>query len=236
MIQNIIFDLGGVVVDFAPREFLVDHFLNERLENILYDITFGSEEWLRLDTGELTREEANAIMREKGAAIGRRYEVDVILSDWYDMLRTKEDTVQLMKRLKSNGYSLYYLSNIPPDVLELLSARKFWRLFDGGVASCEAGLAKPDRRIFRRLLEEYDLKPSECVFTDDVKINAAAASDVGILGVHFRSARVFARSLAAHGVTVTRKHPARKAPEKDASAPAPAESAGAENADAGGAP
>ena len=214
MIQNIIFDLGGVVVDFAPREFLVDHFLNERLENILYDITFGSEEWLRLDTGELTREEANAIMREKGAAIGRRYEVDVILSDWYDMLRTKEDTVQLMKRLKSNGYSLYYLSNISSDVLDLLSARKFWKLFDGGVASCEVGITKPDRRIYQSLLNQYHLKPSECVFTDDVKINAAAASDVGILGVHFRSARVFARSLAAHDVKVTRRPAPKKPAEK----------------------
>ena len=213
MIRNIIFDLGGVVVEYSPREFLVDHFLNERLENILYDITFGSEEWLRLDAGELTRDEANEIIRQKGAEIGRKYEVDVILNDWYDMLRTKEDTVQLMKRLKANGYSLYYLSNISSDVLELLSARKFWKLFDGGVASCEAGITKPDRPIYRKLLDDYHLKPSECVFTDDVKINAAAASDVGVLGVHFRNARVFARSLAAHGVTLNRKHPGKKPPE-----------------------
>ena len=204
MIRNIIFDLGGVVVDFSPREFLVDHFMNERLENALYDITFGSEEWLRLDTGELTRSEANAIMLEKGAAIGRRYEVDVILTDWYDMMRTKEDTVQLMKWLKSNGYSLYYLSNISSDVLEMLSARRFWRFFDGGVASCDVGLAKPDRRIYRKLIDTYSLDPKECVFTDDTRINAAAASDVGILGVHFRSARVFARSLATHGVVLRR--------------------------------
>lgn len=216
MIRNIIFDLGGVVVEYSPREFLVDHFLNERLENILYDITFGSEEWLRLDAGELTRDEANEIIRQKGAEIGRKYEVDVILNDWYDMLRTKEDTVQLMKRLKANGYSLYYLSNISSDVLELLSARKFWKLFDGGVASCEAGITKPDRRIYRKLLDDYHLKPSECVFTDDVKINAAAASDVGVLGVHFRNARVFARSLAAHGVTLNRKHPGKKPPETPA--------------------
>ena len=45
MYQNIIFDLGGVVVDYAPREFLVDYFMNEKLEDQLFDITFGSEEW-----------------------------------------------------------------------------------------------------------------------------------------------------------------------------------------------
>ena len=51
MYRNIIFDLGGVVVDFHPRTFLVDRFMNERLEQQLYDITFGSEEWLALDAG-----------------------------------------------------------------------------------------------------------------------------------------------------------------------------------------
>ena len=87
MYKNIIFDLGGVVVDFDPREFLVDHFMNERVEDQLYDITFGSEEWLQLDAGLLTREEGDRIMREKGAALRRSFEVGVILDDWYDMLR-----------------------------------------------------------------------------------------------------------------------------------------------------
>ena len=73
----------------------------------------------------------------------------------------------------------------------------------------------------RQLLDDYHLKPSECVFTDDVKINAAAASDVGVLGVHFRNARVFARSLAAHGVTLNRKHPGKKPPEAPAPESAP---------------
>ena len=73
--KNIIFDLGGVVVDFDPREFLVDHFMNERVEDQLYDITFGSEEWLQMDAGLLTREEGDRIMREKGAALRRSFEV-----------------------------------------------------------------------------------------------------------------------------------------------------------------
>ena len=99
-------------MDFDPREFLVDHFMNERVEDQLYDITFGSEEWLQMDAGLLTREEGDRIMREKGAALRRSFEVGVILDDWYDMLRTKDDTVQLIKRLKKRGYGVFYLSNI----------------------------------------------------------------------------------------------------------------------------
>ena len=46
-----------------------------------------------MDAGLLTREEGDRIMREKGAALRRSFEVGVILDDWYDMLRTKDDTV-----------------------------------------------------------------------------------------------------------------------------------------------
>ena len=136
MYKNIVFDLGGVVVDFNPREFLVDHFLNEKLENQLYDITFGSAEWLKIDAGVLPRDQAYDIMREKGKALGYSFETEVILSDWFDMLNTKDDTVQLMKRLKKRGYRLFYLSNIADDVLDTLRQRRFWSLFDGGIASC----------------------------------------------------------------------------------------------------
>lgn len=51
MYKNIIFDLGGVVVDFKPRDFLMDHFLNKRAEDEVFDLTFGSKEWEELDRG-----------------------------------------------------------------------------------------------------------------------------------------------------------------------------------------
>ncbi len=178
MYKNIIFDLGGVVVDFNPREFLVDHFMNEKLEDALYAITFGSEEWLEIDAGLLSREEGERIMRQKGAELHRAFEVDVILDDWYDMLRTQNEVLQLIKRLKQRGYSIYYLSNISHDVLAMLRQRKFWKLFDGGVASCEVGVTKPDPRIYQALLKRYGLSATESVFVDDNE-----SSDAGI---HYR--------------------------------------------------
>ena len=62
MYKNIIFDFGGVVVNFNPRDFLMDHFMNRRAEEETYDIVFGSQEWQDLDRGIITREEANKIM------------------------------------------------------------------------------------------------------------------------------------------------------------------------------
>ena len=94
------------MVDYAPREFLVDYFMNEKLEEQLFDITFGSEEWKKLDAGLITRQEAEAVMRRRGAevsAIPLRWMP--FSSDWMDMLKTKDDTVQMMTRLKKRGPS-----------------------------------------------------------------------------------------------------------------------------------
>ena len=203
--KNIVFDLGGVVVDFNPREFLVDHFLNEKIENQLYDITFGSAEWLKADAGVLNREEAYRIMREKGKSLGLAFETDTILTDWFDMLNTKDDTVQLMKRLKKRGYKIFYLSNIASDVLDTLKQRRFWPLFDGGVASCEVHLLKPDYRIYQALLQKYRLVASESIFIDDNKTNASAAFDADMVGIHFRNVRTLQRALKSYGVESEKK-------------------------------
>ena len=137
MYKNIVFDLGGVVVDFAPHDFLLDRFYDEAIETKVYDITFGSVEWRQLDAGELDREAGNAAMLQKAAEAGCTFEVQSVLDDWYRMLKTRRRTVDVMKRLKKMGFSLYYLSNIPWDVYEEMQQRDFWPLFEGGVASCE---------------------------------------------------------------------------------------------------
>ncbi|MEG0339438.1 MAG: HAD family phosphatase [Oscillospiraceae bacterium] len=218
MYKNIVFDLGGVVVDFTPREFLVDHFMNEKLENELYELTFGSKEWRMLDAGELTRHEATCTIMAKAAQTGRIFEAEGILADWMDMLKTKDDTFALMNKLKRKGYNIYYLSNISQDVLELLQKRKFWPLFDGGIASYEVKMLKPDLRIYNALLSKYKLNPEETIFTDDNKINASAAFDAQITGIHFKNVRSFAKALDSYGVCLERKkrvpHPPKEEKHK----------------------
>ena len=80
MYKNIIFDLGGVVVDFKPRDFLMDHFLNKRAEDEVFDLTFGSKEWEELDRGVISRGTANRLMLENAAERGRTFEVQAAVS------------------------------------------------------------------------------------------------------------------------------------------------------------
>ena len=147
MYKNIIFDFGGVVVQFNPKDFLMDHFMNKRAEEIVYELTFGSQEWQDLDRGTITREEGNAAMLENAARVNRVFEVQTVIDEWPTILRTKESTVHTMQKLKAAGYRLYYLTNIPADIMDELRQREWFSLFDGGVASCEVHLCKPEPAI-----------------------------------------------------------------------------------------
>lgn len=71
MYKSIVFDLGGVMIDFDPRGYLVDRLCNAETEEEVYDLTFGSEEWKLLDAGLISRFDGNHRMLEKARAAGR---------------------------------------------------------------------------------------------------------------------------------------------------------------------
>ena len=121
MYKSIIFDIGGVLVDFDPKAYLVDRLCNAEMEEKVYDLTFGSEEWQLLDAGKLSRYDGNQRMLEHARAEGCAFEVQGVLDDWMHILRPRLRMLELVRRLKNHGYCVYYLSNIPQDVLELLT-------------------------------------------------------------------------------------------------------------------
>ena len=84
MYKSIVFDLGGVMVDFAPRAYLVDRICNEEIEEQVYDLTFGSKEWKQLDAGLVSRFDGNQAMLRNAKAAGREFEVQGVLDDWLD--------------------------------------------------------------------------------------------------------------------------------------------------------
>ena len=203
MYKSIVFDLGGVMIDFDPRGYLVDRLCNAETEEEVYDLTFGSEEWKLLDAGLVSRFDGNHRMLEKARAAGRAFEVQGVLDDWLHILRPRRRMQELVRRLKNHGYSVYYLSNIPEDVLALLKERGVLGRFDGGVASCEVQVNKPDPQIYKALLKKYQLKSSECVFIDDRLENVQAAFALGFAGIQMKdSVGTLIRSLATCNVTL----------------------------------
>ena len=203
MYKNIIFDLGGVMVDFDPKSYLVDRFCNAEVEDRVSRLTFESEEWKQLDAGLITRSEANLRMLNYAKAAGCAFEVQGVLDDWLHILRPRRKMQELVQKLKAHGYCVYYLSNIPEDVLALLAERDLNGLFDGGVASCEVHINKPDPRIYQALLDKYRLKAAESVFIDDRLDNVQAAFRLGFAGIQMKdSVGTLVRSLATCNVIV----------------------------------
>ena len=104
MYKNIVFDFGGVMVDFDPHKYLIDLFGNRGLEEEVYDLTFGSREWQLLDAGRITRREANERMLKRARAVGRGFEVEGVLDDWMSMLHPRRRMQALVGQLKRRGY------------------------------------------------------------------------------------------------------------------------------------
>ena len=202
MYKNIIFDFGGVVVQFNPKDFLMDHFMNKHAEEITYELTFGSQEWQDLDRGIITREEGNAAMLENAARVNRVFEVQTVIDECPSILRTKDSTVHIMQKLKAAGYRLYYLTNIPADIMDELRQREWFSLFDGGVASCDVHLCKPEPAIYTTLMQTCNLAYDESIFIDDNKVNAQAAYNLGITGILYKNPKSFERALRACGIAL----------------------------------
>lgn len=198
--KNVVFDLGGVLVEFDPRRYLNRRFSNKKTESYLYQVIFASEEWRQLDAGILEPEVARAAWLARGKKDGRRFEVQTVLDEWQDHLVTRPQTVSLLRRLKAQGCRLYYLSNVSRETFSMLAQRSFMRLFDGGIVSCETRLLKPDEGIYRCLLDRYGLKAEETVFFDDTRQNVEAARAMGFTGLHFHSAALAEKNLEGYQV------------------------------------
>ncbi len=183
MYKNIIFDLGGVMVHWDPKEYLMEMFHNPVIERKVYDTTFGSKEWLMADAGEISRFAADNAMLDHARAAGYSFEVQEVIDHWPNILRTRRDVVDIAAQLKAQGFRLYCLSNIASDTAALLRRRSFWRLFDGHVLSCDINRLKPDPAIYNALLEQYHLNPAECIFIDDNEANVRSAHKLGITSI-----------------------------------------------------
>ena len=203
MYKNVIFDIGGVMVDFDPKDFLLERFCNAAVEEKVYRLTFGSETWQKLDAGLCSRYEGSQAMLAAARAEGCAFEVQEVLENWTSILRIRRRMVELVRRLKNHGYCVYYLSNLPEDILPLLMRRGLDGVFDGGVASCDVHINKPDPRIYQCLLDKYGLTAGECIFIDDSRANVQTAFQLGMNSIQMRdSVDTLVRSLATCNVTL----------------------------------
>jgi putative hydrolase of the HAD superfamily len=185
--MNIVFDLGGVVVAWRPEEILAAAFRDDTARDLARRHVMSHPDWLELDRGTMTFDEAIARGAERSGLSER--EVRHLLESVPPALIARDETVDLMRRLHEGGHQLYCLSNMPADSIEYLERRyAFWHLFAGTVISSRIGHCKPEPPIYAHLIETYHLDPRDTLFIDDVPANLRAAESFGIRTILFRDA------------------------------------------------
>ena len=183
-IKNIIFDFGGVVMDWNPRYFFRDYFNDdEKMEFFLKNI--AEDEWnAEQDRGRSLKEGTDiqvAKFPEWETEIRAYYE------NWTTMLKSDiPENVEVLRKLEHSEYELFGLTNWSAETFPYaLENYDFFNAFKGKiVVSGTEKLIKPDPKIWEVLLERYHLKPEESVFIDDNPKNIEVAKTLGFITVH----------------------------------------------------
>jgi putative hydrolase of the HAD superfamily len=186
--MNFILDIGNVLINFQPEAFLHSLLNNPSVEEKMYELIFKGEEWVRLDCGDITNEEACRIFCSREPQY--REIIFQITERIPEMMTPIPETVELLPKIKAAGHKLYYLSNYHDTYRNyILREYPFFGLFDGGVFSCDVHMLKPSPEFYRHLLDKYALDPRDCLFFDDVERNVRTAELLGMKGVVFTSAQ-----------------------------------------------
>ena len=158
--KNIVFDFGGVLVDWNPHHLYDKYFgSREKAEWFLNNICLYS--WnLQMDGGKSFAEgvaELQAEHPEWSEAIA------IYHTRWIEMMNGEiEGMVCVVKRLKMAGYGVYGLTNWSAETFPMIrDTYPVFQEFDGIVVSGEEHLLKPDAAIYKCLLERYALQAEE---------------------------------------------------------------------------
>ena len=188
-IKNVVFDFGGVLLDWNPRYLYRNYFKTEKeMEYFLSCIC--TDEWNAEQDRGRPFDEGVRLLVERYPDYAEA--IRMYRDEWPAMLRSDiPETVDLLYRLKAAGYGIYGLTNWSAETIPVAFDRySFLHDFDGIVVSGREGLLKPDPRIYALLLERYGLKAEESVFLDDNLRNVEAAREAGWHAFQFRDARL----------------------------------------------
>ena len=184
MIKNLLFDLGGVIMDIRRLNCVASF---ERLGMKDADSFLGEYSqkgpFLQLEEGLINESQFRDAVREYIDGEVTDEQIDKAFCDFLVGIPTYR--LEQLRQLKKQ-YGIYMLSNTNPIMWHSRIAEEFRQegmeredYFDGIVTSFEARSIKPDAKIFHTVVEKLGIKPEETLFLDDSQKNLDAASALG---------------------------------------------------------
>lgn len=202
MIKNIVFDMGNVLTVYNAREYIYEYVNNEEDFRWIKNHLCASVEWLQMDRGTITDEEAIAsICRRIPEHLHRTVRRFI---EEYRMVQPPNPPMEkLVEELAEKGYDLYLLSNTSHRFRTFGKNIRSISYMKGIWISCEHGLLKPEPGAFLDFFKTFSLNPGECFFVDDAPANVEAAGNAGMSGcVYYGDMRELRYFMRESGIRV----------------------------------
>ena len=207
-ITPVVFDLGGVLIDWNPRHLYRKVFGDDvaAMESFLAEVC--TPEWnASLDAGGSF---ADAVATLVAAHPEQAELIAMYHSRWPEMLgEAFAATVEILNEVRRAGYRTYALSNWSAETFPMTRPHfPFLDEMDGILISGEVGVGKPDAAIFREFIARFGIEPDRTVYIDDWDLNVATASGLGLVAIQFVGAAQLRAELRRLGVAVAPAPPA----------------------------
>jgi 2-haloacid dehalogenase len=195
----VVFDLGGVLIDWDPRYLYRQLFDDaDEMESFLAEVT--TAEWnAHQDAGRPWVEAIEILVAQHRE---RRELIEAFHQRWPEMLAGEvPGTVDVLADLRATGVRLAALSNWSAEMFPVARERfEFLAWFEGIVISGDVGVNKPDPRIFLHLVKQFEIEPAAALFIDDSPANIDAATALGFRAIQFTGATRLRRDLVRFGL------------------------------------
>jgi len=194
MIRNLIFDFGKVLVDYDYHH-VIDPLFDREEEREAFKHFISQQHFL----DQCEKEDipfVEIIEQCKKEQPQWEHAFQAFYEQYADLVTGEIPGMkEVLATLRMEGYYLYGLTNWCSVVHSVIPKYPILQGFDGRVISCEEHLIKPDVAIYERLCQKYNLRPYECVFTDDKPANIAGAKAAGMQSILFKNATQYMNEL-----------------------------------------
>ena len=201
MIKNIIFDLGGVLIDWNPEYVYLDVFNGDKKKMNWFFKTICTEKWnLNQDAGYPLEKATNDLIKLYPR---HKSHIEMYYGRWEEMLGGQiKKSVWIFKKLISQ-FEVYALTNWSNETFPVALKRfKFLHLFKDIIVSGKEKLIKPDPKIFELATIRFKIKPSETIFIDDNLNNIITAKKMNFITHHFKNPEKLIIDLNKYGIKI----------------------------------